>query len=152
MTNIPIVKLVDPAPLLRAMTLGHSVDQLAHHVLYVHPTLTEVLEQAYSICELITRYALVAGFSSTIFGRLTATRARREHRLQLPTVHELKTSCVARKAALSSARLSWRVPESQRPPSARGSRHGHGCADFARAVLSDLHNCSLRLTADPLVH
>jgi hypothetical protein len=56
-------------PLLQAMTLGQSVDQLAHHVLYVHPTLTEVLEQAYSICELITRYALVAGFSSTGPGR-----------------------------------------------------------------------------------
>jgi mycothione reductase len=28
------------------MTLGQSVDQLAHDVLYVHPALTEVLEQA----------------------------------------------------------------------------------------------------------
>ncbi|MFL6147620.1 MAG: hypothetical protein ACJ72I_09010 [Pseudonocardiaceae bacterium] len=72
-------------PPLQAMTLGQSVDQLAHHVLYVHPTLTEYSSRPYSICELITRYALVAGFSSTIFGRLTATRARREHRLQLPT-------------------------------------------------------------------
>lgn len=33
-------------PLLQAMTLGQSVDQLAHDVLYVHPALTEVLEQA----------------------------------------------------------------------------------------------------------
>ena len=33
-------------PLLQAMMLGHTVDQLAHHVLYVHPALTEVLEQA----------------------------------------------------------------------------------------------------------
>ncbi|MGH3857071.1 MAG: mycothione reductase [Pseudonocardiaceae bacterium] len=33
-------------PLLQAMMLGQSVDQLAHDVLYVHPALTEVLEQA----------------------------------------------------------------------------------------------------------
>ncbi|MGH3899428.1 MAG: mycothione reductase [Pseudonocardiaceae bacterium] len=33
-------------PLLQAMMLGQTVDQLAHHVLYVHPALTEVLEQA----------------------------------------------------------------------------------------------------------
>ncbi|MGB6165168.1 MAG: mycothione reductase [Pseudonocardiaceae bacterium] len=32
-------------PLLQAMMLGQSVDQLAHDVLYVHPALTEVLEQ-----------------------------------------------------------------------------------------------------------
>jgi hypothetical protein len=115
MTNIPIVKLVDPAPLLRAMTLGHSVDQLAHHVLYVHPTLTEVLEQAYSICELITRYALVAGFSSTIFGRLTGTRARREHRLQLPTVQRAKNLVCSQEggAVLGAAEL-----ESPREPKA----------------------------------
>lgn len=33
-------------PLLQAMMLGQTVDQLAHHVRYVHPTLSEVLEQA----------------------------------------------------------------------------------------------------------
>ncbi|MBV8542771.1 MAG: mycothione reductase [Pseudonocardiales bacterium] len=33
-------------PLLQAMMLGQSVDQLAHDVLYIHPALTEVLEQA----------------------------------------------------------------------------------------------------------
>ncbi|MGH3830154.1 MAG: mycothione reductase [Pseudonocardiaceae bacterium] len=33
-------------PLLQAMLLGQRVDQLAHDVLYVHPALTEVLEQA----------------------------------------------------------------------------------------------------------
>ncbi len=33
-------------PLLQAMLLGQTVDQLAHDVLYVHPALTEVLEQA----------------------------------------------------------------------------------------------------------
>jgi len=33
-------------PLLQAMTLGQTVDQLAHAVLYIHPALTEVLEQA----------------------------------------------------------------------------------------------------------
>jgi hypothetical protein len=102
-------------PLLQAMTLGQSVDQLAHHVLYVHPTLTEVLEQAYSICELITRYALVAGFSSTIFVRLTATRARREHRLQLPTVQRAKNLVCSQEggAVLSAAEL-----ESPREPKA----------------------------------
>jgi mycothione reductase len=33
-------------PLLQAMMLGQTVDQLAHDVLYVHPALTEVVEQA----------------------------------------------------------------------------------------------------------
>ena len=33
-------------PLLQAITLGQSVDQLAHDVLYIHPALTEVVEQA----------------------------------------------------------------------------------------------------------
>lgn len=33
-------------PLLQGMTLGQSVEQLAHDVLYVHPALTEVVEQA----------------------------------------------------------------------------------------------------------
>lgn len=33
-------------PLLQAMMLGQSVDQIAHDVLYVHPALTEVVEQA----------------------------------------------------------------------------------------------------------
>ncbi len=33
-------------PLLQAMMLDHTVDQLAHHILYVHPALSEVLEQA----------------------------------------------------------------------------------------------------------
>ncbi|MGH3840591.1 MAG: mycothione reductase [Pseudonocardiaceae bacterium] len=33
-------------PLLQAMMLGQTVDQLARDVLYVHPALTEVLEQA----------------------------------------------------------------------------------------------------------
>jgi mycothione reductase len=33
-------------PLLQAMTLGQSVDQLAHDVLYIHPALTEAVEQA----------------------------------------------------------------------------------------------------------
>ncbi len=33
-------------PLLQAMMFGQTVDQLAHHVLSVHPALSEVLEQA----------------------------------------------------------------------------------------------------------
>ena len=33
-------------PLLQAMMLSQTVDQLALDVLYVHPALTEVLEQA----------------------------------------------------------------------------------------------------------
>jgi mycothione reductase len=33
-------------PLLQAMTLGQTVDQIAHDVLYIHPALTEVIEQA----------------------------------------------------------------------------------------------------------
>ncbi len=33
-------------PLLQAMTLGQTIEQLARDVLYVHPALTEVLEQA----------------------------------------------------------------------------------------------------------
>ncbi|MFG2887337.1 hypothetical protein ACGFYV_34475 [Streptomyces sp. NPDC048297] len=33
-------------PLLQAMALGQTVDQLAHDVLYIHPALTEVVEQA----------------------------------------------------------------------------------------------------------
>jgi mycothione reductase len=33
-------------PLVQAMMLGQTVDQLAHDVLYVHPALPEVLEQA----------------------------------------------------------------------------------------------------------
>ena len=33
-------------PLLQAIMLGTTVDQLAHDVLYVHPALTEVVEQA----------------------------------------------------------------------------------------------------------
>lgn len=32
-------------PLLQAMQLGQTIDQLAHEVLYVHPALTEVIEQ-----------------------------------------------------------------------------------------------------------
>jgi mycothione reductase len=33
-------------PLVQAMCLGNTVDQLAHEVLYIHPALTEVVEQA----------------------------------------------------------------------------------------------------------
>jgi len=33
-------------PLLQAMSLGNTVDQLATGVLYIHPALTEVVEQA----------------------------------------------------------------------------------------------------------
>jgi mycothione reductase len=33
-------------PLLQGMTLGQTVDTLARDVLYIHPALTEVLEQA----------------------------------------------------------------------------------------------------------
>lgn len=33
-------------PLLQAVMLGQSVDQLAHDVLYIHPALSEVIEQA----------------------------------------------------------------------------------------------------------
>jgi mycothione reductase len=33
-------------PLVQAMSLGNTVDQLAHDVLYAHPALTEVVEQA----------------------------------------------------------------------------------------------------------
>jgi mycothione reductase len=33
-------------PLLQAMLLGQTVDQLAHDVIYIHPALTEVIEQA----------------------------------------------------------------------------------------------------------
>lgn len=32
-------------PLLQAMTFGQTVDQLAHEVIYIHPALTEVVEQ-----------------------------------------------------------------------------------------------------------
>ncbi len=39
-------------PLLQAMQLGQTIDQLAHDVLYVHPALTEVLEQA--LLDLVT--------------------------------------------------------------------------------------------------
>jgi mycothione reductase len=33
-------------PLLQAMMLGQTATQVAHDVLYVHPALTEVIEQA----------------------------------------------------------------------------------------------------------
>jgi mycothione reductase len=33
-------------PLVQAMTFGQTVDQIAHDVLYIHPALTEVVEQA----------------------------------------------------------------------------------------------------------
>jgi mycothione reductase len=33
-------------PLVQAMCLGNTVDQVAHDVLYIHPALTEVIEQA----------------------------------------------------------------------------------------------------------
>jgi len=33
-------------PLLQAMMLGQTADQVAHDVLYIHPALTEVVEQA----------------------------------------------------------------------------------------------------------
>ena len=33
-------------PLIQAMCLGNTVDQLAHDVFYIHPALTEVVEQA----------------------------------------------------------------------------------------------------------
>jgi mycothione reductase len=33
-------------PLLQAMMLDQTVDRLAHDVLYIHPALTEVVEQA----------------------------------------------------------------------------------------------------------
>jgi mycothione reductase len=33
-------------PLLQAMCLDNTVDQLAHDVLYIHPALTEVVENA----------------------------------------------------------------------------------------------------------
>ena len=33
-------------PLVQAMCLGNTVDQLAHDVLYIHPALIEVVEQA----------------------------------------------------------------------------------------------------------
>jgi len=33
-------------PLIQAMALGSTVDQLAHDVIYIHPALTEVVEQA----------------------------------------------------------------------------------------------------------
>ena len=33
-------------PLLQAMTLGQTIDQVAHDVLYIHPALSEVVEQA----------------------------------------------------------------------------------------------------------
>ena len=33
-------------PLLQAMCLGNTVDDVAHGVLYIHPALTEVIEQA----------------------------------------------------------------------------------------------------------
>jgi hypothetical protein len=76
-TNIPIVKLVDPAPLLRAMTLGQSVDQLAHHVLYVHPTLTEVLDAATKQGSTLVRWAAIEACQHTRPGtKLAADRAR----------------------------------------------------------------------------
>ena len=33
-------------PLVQAMCLGNTVDQVASRVLYIHPALTEVAEQA----------------------------------------------------------------------------------------------------------
>lgn len=33
-------------PLVQAMTLGNTPDQLAHDVIYIHPALTEVIENA----------------------------------------------------------------------------------------------------------
>ena len=33
-------------PLLQAMTFGQTIDQVAHDMLYIHPALTEVVEQA----------------------------------------------------------------------------------------------------------
>jgi mycothione reductase len=33
-------------PLIQAMYLGNTVDQVASGVLYIHPALTEVIEQA----------------------------------------------------------------------------------------------------------
>jgi mycothione reductase len=33
-------------PLLQAMMLGQTVDEVAHDVLYIHPALVEVVEQA----------------------------------------------------------------------------------------------------------
>jgi mycothione reductase len=33
-------------PLIQAMCLGNTVDQIASGVLYIHPALTEVVEQA----------------------------------------------------------------------------------------------------------
>ncbi|MER5603265.1 hypothetical protein [Streptomyces sp. NPDC002265] len=33
-------------PLIQAMSLGLTVDQVARDVLYIHPALTEVVEQA----------------------------------------------------------------------------------------------------------
>ena len=35
-------------PLLQAMTLGQTIDQIAHDVLYIHPALSEVVQQALS--------------------------------------------------------------------------------------------------------
>ena len=32
--------------MLQGMMLGETVDRLSHQVLYIHPALTEVLEQA----------------------------------------------------------------------------------------------------------
>jgi len=33
-------------PLVNAMRFGETVDQLAHDTFYIHPALTEVVEQA----------------------------------------------------------------------------------------------------------
>jgi hypothetical protein len=81
------------------MTLGQSVEQLAHHVLYVHPTLTEYSSRPYSICELITRYALVAGDSFSCW----CPAERGEF-----TRHHSATSGPARSVGL--AMVSCRVP------------------------------------------
>lgn len=86
-------------PPLQAMTLGQSVDQLAHHVLYVHPTLTEYSSRPYSICELITRYALVAGDSFSCWCPAEGGEFTRHHSA---------TSGPARSVGL--AMVSCRVP------------------------------------------
>jgi hypothetical protein len=59
------------------LTLGQSVDQLAHHVLYVHPTLTEVLDAATKQGSTLVRWAAIEACRHTRPGtKLAADRAR----------------------------------------------------------------------------
>jgi hypothetical protein len=44
--HLDLVTLSGDQPLMQAMCLGNAADQVASGVLYIHPALTEVVEQA----------------------------------------------------------------------------------------------------------